>query len=274
MSIEIGTYGVWQRVSDTEAETAQQVEALGFGSLWIGGSPGGELSEIEALLAATDSMTVATGIVNMWRDDAETIARSYHRIAERYPNRFLLGVGVGHPESTSEYRKPYETMVGYLDRLASAGVPGDHMILAALGPRALNLAADRTLGSHPYFTTPRHTRMARQIVGDGPILAVCQTVVVDPDRDRARQLARRFASRYLALVNYRNSLLREGWAKADLDDGGSDALIDEVVLTGDAATVASGIVAHIEAGADNVNIQALGDQPVEAYRSLAVELFD
>jgi probable F420-dependent oxidoreductase len=272
MTVEIGKYGIWRRVSDVSPETARTVESLGYGSLWVGGSPGGELREIEAILEGTNSLGVATGIVNMWRDDAETIARAYHRIEQKYPDRFLLGVGIGHPEATSEYRKPYETMVGYLDRLAAAGVPREHMILAALGPRSLRLAADRTLGSHPYFTTPRHTRMARELVGEGPVLAVCQTVVVDPDRARARQLARRFAARYLALVNYRNSLLREGWAREDLDDGGSDALIDQVVLTGDAQAVAAGVQSHIDAGADNVNIQALGDTPVEGYRSLAVEL--
>ena len=274
MRVSIGTYGIWQRASDVDPETAESVESLGYESLWVGGSPGGELSEIEGILERTDSLSVATGIVNMWRDEADAIARSYHRINERFPHRFLLGVGIGHPEATSEYEKPYETMVGYLDRLAAAGVPKEHMILAALGPRSLRLAADRTVGSHPYFTTPRHTRMAREIVGDGPALAVCQTVVVDTDRDRARQRARRFASRYLALVNYRNSLLREGWARGDLDDGGSDALIDSVVLTGDAQAVAAGVQDHIAAGADNVNIQALGDEPGEAYRSLAAELFD
>jgi probable F420-dependent oxidoreductase len=272
MTIQLGTYGIWQRVSEANPETARTVEALGYGSLWVGGSPGGDLGEIEAILADTDALSVATGIVNMWRDDADAIARSYHRINEQFPGRFLLGVGIGHPEATSEYRKPYETMVAYLDHLDAAGVPQEHMILAALGPKALRLAADRTLGSHPYFTTPRHTRMAREIVGEGPVLAVCQTVVIDSDRARARNVARRFASRYLALTNYRNSLLREGWAREDLDDGGSDALIDDVVLTGDASAVAAGIKAHIESGADNVNIQALGDHPEESYLAMAEEL--
>jgi probable F420-dependent oxidoreductase len=270
--IELGEYGIWKRATDTTPELARDTEELGFGSLWVGGSPSGDLGVVEDAIVATDSIGVATGIVNMWRDDAATVAASFHRIEERHPGRFLLGVGIGHPEATSEYRKPYETMVTYLDELSAAEVPREQMILAALGPRALRLAADRTVGSHPYFTTPRHTAMAREIVGDQAVLAVCQTVVVDSDRDRGRGLARAFAARYLGLVNYRNSLLREGWAREDLDDGGSAALIDEVVLTGDAELVASGIRAHIEAGADNVNIQVLGDDPKTSYRVLAGEL--
>lgn len=271
-NIELGEYGIWKRATDTTPGLARDAEELGFGSLWVGGSPSGDLRLVEDAIAATDSIGVATGIVNMWRDDADTVAASFHRIEERHPGRFLLGVGIGHPEATAEYRRPYATMVAYLDELSAAGVPKEQMILAALGPKALRLAADRTVGSHPYFTTPRHTALAREIVGDQAVLAVCQTVVVDADRDRARGLARAFAARYLALVNYRNSLLREGWASEDLEDGGSDALIDRVVLTGAAADVAPGIRAHIEAGADNVNIQALGDSAAASYRALADEL--
>ena len=272
MSIELGTYGIWKRAADTTTELARMVEDLGYGSLWVGGSPSGDLGVIAEALAATESIGVATGIVNMWRDEASTVASSYHRIESSHPERFLLGVGIGHPESTSVYRSPYDTMTGYLDALHAAGVPREGIVLAALGPRALRLAAERTVGSHPYFTTPRHTRLARQVFGDGVLLAPEQTVVVDPDMARARDLARSFAARYLGLVNYRNSLLREGWAEGDLQDGGSDLLLDEVVLIGDAATVAEGIRAHVDAGADNVNIQALGPDPARAYRELAAEL--
>jgi probable F420-dependent oxidoreductase len=183
-----------------------------------------------------------------------------------------LGVGIGHPESTAEYRAPYDTMVSYLDALAAADVPVDRTMLAALGPRALRLAAERSVGSHPYFTTPRHTRFARAIVGPDVLLAPEQTVVIDHDRARAREVARPFAARYLSLVNYRNSLLREGWSQEDLDDGGSDTLVDAVVLTGDPETVAAGIRAHVDAGADNVSIQVLGDDPAAGYRALAAEL--
>jgi len=272
MSIELGTYGIWKRAADTTTDLARTVEDLGYGSLWVGGSPSGDLGVIAEVLEATESIGIATGIVNMWRDDAGTVGASYHRLESSHPDRFLLGVGIGHPESTSEYRSPYDTMVGYLDDLDAAGVPRERMVLAALGPRALRLAADRTVGSHPYFTTPRHTKLARRVVGDGVLLAPEQTVVVDTDMERARGLARAFAARYLGLVNYRRSLLREGWAEEELQDGGSDRLVDEVVLIGDAAKVAEGIRAHVEAGADNVNIQALGPDPERTYRELAAEL--
>lgn len=269
MSIELGQFGIWQRTADTSPETAKEVEQLGFGALWAGGSPPADLEAIEVLLDATEAMPVATGIVNMWKADADTVAASYHRINDRHPNRLLLGVGIGHPEATSEYRKPYDTMVEYLDELDEAGVPGEHMIVAALGPRSLRLASERTAGTHPYFTTPRHTRYAREIVGPDVFIAPEQTVVVDSDPERARKTARSFSARYLGLVNYRNSLLREGWDPADLEGAGSDRLLDEVVFTGDVSQVTDGIRAHIEAGADHVCIQDLGPDPVGSYRALA-----
>lgn len=272
MKIELGKYGAWQRAPDVTPDGAAQIEALGYGALWIGGSPSGDLDQIESVLDATESMPVATGIVNMWRDDAATVATSYHRIQERHPNRFLLGVGISHPESISQYESPYETMVGYLGELVDAEVPEEHMILAALGPRALQLAADRTAGSHPYFTTPRHTRWARQLVGDAMVLAPEQTVVVSGDADQAQAIARNFAARYLSLVNYRNSLLREGWPQEDLENGGSADLLEEVVATGDVATVSAALEDHLAAGADHVCVQDIGPDPIVGLRSLAAEL--
>lgn len=269
MSIDIGRFGIWKRAAEVTPDLARAVEEVGYGALWVGGSPPGDLAVVESVIDATTSIGVATGIVNMWREDSGTVAGSYHRIQGIHPNRFLLGVGIGHPEATSEYRKPYETMVGYLEQLDSAGVPSEHLILAALGPKALRLAAERTAGSHPYFTTPKHTTRAREIVGSGVLIAPEQTVVVDDDLDRARDTARRFAARYLGLVNYRNSLLREGWSEIELDDGGSDRLLGEVVLTGSLDEIAAGVNAHIEAGADHVCIQDLGPDPDSAYRDLA-----
>ncbi|HEX6221474.1 MAG TPA: LLM class flavin-dependent oxidoreductase, partial [Acidimicrobiia bacterium] len=168
MSIGLGQFGIWQRASDVTPETASEAERLGFGALWIGGSPPGDLQVVESALGATGSLPVATGIVNMWRDDAATVAASYHRINERFPNRFVLGVGIGHPEATSEYRKPYDTILSYLDQLDDAGVPQDHVCLAALGPRVLQVSARRTAGAHPYLTTHRHTTFAREVMGAGP----------------------------------------------------------------------------------------------------------
>lgn len=269
MSIDIGQIGIWQRVAGTTPELAREVEELGFGALWVGGSPDGELKEIEALLAGTGRIPVATGIVNMWRDDAVSVAASYHRIQEHHPDRFLLGVGIGHPEATSEYRKPYETIVSYLDVLDDAEVPRERVVLAALGPKVVQLSGERTAGAHPYFTTPRHTRLARDVLGDGPLLAPEHTVVVGVDPEEGRAIARKFAVRYLSLVNYRNSLLREGWSEDDVSDGGSDRLVDEVVLVGSAEKVAEGIRAHLDAGADHVCVQDIGPDPAASFRALA-----
>lgn len=269
MGIQLGRFGIWQRVGDASREIAGEMETLGFGAYWVGGSPKGELKEIEDLLEATEKIPVATGIVNMWREDPASVAASYHRIQERHPDRFLLGVGIGHPEATSEYRKPYDTIVSYLDDLDEAGVPKQRVVLAALGPKVVRLSGERTVGTHPYFTTPRHTRSAREILGDGPLLAPEQTVVVGLDPDESRAIARRFAARYLDLVNYRKNLLREGWSQEDVSDGGSDRLVEEVVLMGHAEEVADGIRAHLDAGADHVCIQDIGPDPVASFRDLA-----
>jgi len=274
MSIELGQYGIWQRASDVRPEIASEVEQLGYGALWIGGSPPGDLGVVDTVLEATETLSVATGIVNMWRDDAATVAGSYHRINQRFPNRFLLGVGIGHPEATSEYRNPYATILAYLGDLDAAGVPKDHLCLAALGPQVLEVSARRTAGAHPYLTTHRHTAFAREILGDGVLLAPEQTVIVGTDIEDAKERARSFVTRYLGLVNYRRNLLREGWADDDLADGGSDDLVSELVLNGPATEVAGGIRSHIDAGADHVCIQDLGPDPVSSFRALAAVLVD
>jgi probable F420-dependent oxidoreductase len=235
----------------------------------VGGSPEADLAAIERLLEATETIPVATGIVNMWRSDAANVAAAYHRVSGRFPGRLLLGVGIGHPEATAEYRNPYETIVEYLDSLDEADVPREDVVLAALGPKVLELSAARTAGAHPYLTTPRHTRLAREAIGSGPILAPEHTVVVGGDPETAKQKSRAFVARYLRLVNYRNSLLREGWSESDFSNGGSDRLVAELVLTGSADDVARGIRAHVEAGASHVTIQDVGPNPVESFRRLA-----
>ena len=270
MAIDLGRIGVWQGAAVLTPQLAQEVEKLGYGAIWIGGSPGGDLGIVETLLDATDHIPVATGIVNVWKDDAATIGAAYQRIEERHPGRFLLGVGIGHPEAVTQYRKPYDTLVEYLDQLDEAQVPVDRRALAALGPRVLRLAAARTAGAHPYLTTPEHTRQARQILGDGVLLAPEQKVVLGTDADQARAVARPVVERpYLNLVNYRNNLLRHGWEESDLANGGTDQLIDALALHGDAETISSGITAHLDAGADHVCIQALGPDPLATHRALA-----
>lgn len=273
MTIDIGEFGVWRRHGEMEPGQVAEAERLGYGAFWIGGSPPADLAVIETALEGSERIVVVTGIVNMWRADPAELANSYLRISKRHPDRFLLGVGVGHPEATREYTAPLDKIRSYLDELVERGVPGEAMILAALGPKVLAIAAERTAGAHPYLTTPRHTRMARAVMGDGCLLAPEQKVVLDTDVGRARALGRQQVSRYLRLTNYRASLLREGWTRSDLDDGGSDALIDELVIHGTVPEVAEGVMAHFTAGAGHVSIQTLGDDPMGQHAALAAELF-
>ncbi|WP_019818867.1 LLM class F420-dependent oxidoreductase [Saccharomonospora saliphila] len=277
MTANLGRIGIWRWVDGLNADLAAEVERLGYGTIWIGGSPPADLGIVDTLLDATENITVATGIVNMWSDDAASVARSYHRIVARHPGRFLLGVGVGHPEATREYCKPYDTIVSYLDELDAAGVPVGDRALAALGPNVLALAAERTAVAHPYLTTPEHTRWAREILGDGVLLAPEQKVVLDTDAARARRTARpAVATPYLSLTNYVGNLRRLGWSDDEIADGGSDRLIDALVAHGDAEAVARGVAAHLDAGADHVCVQALPPDadPLPVYRALADALHD
>jgi probable F420-dependent oxidoreductase len=273
MGIQLGQIGIWQSAGDLTPELAAEVERLGYGSIWIGGSPGGDLGIVERLLDATDHIAVATGIVNVWKDDAAMIGADYHRITARHPGRFLLGLGIGHPEATTEYQGPYAKLVSYLDELDELEVPAEGRVLAALGPRVLRLAADRSAGAHPYLVTPEHTRQARQILGPGPLLAPEQKVLLETDPERARAIGRpRVQHPYLGLTNYVSNLRRLGWTDADLADGGSDALIDALVVHGDAEALARGVTAHLDAGADHVAVQVLGPDPLPALRALAASL--
>lgn len=273
MSIELGKIGIWRHSSGLTPEILAEVEALGYGAIWIGGSPDGDLKVAENILDATDHIAVATGILNVWKDDAATVGPAYHRVAGKHPGRFLLGLGIGHPEATQEYQKPYAKLVSYLDELDELEVPAEGRALAALGPKVLRLSAERSAGAHPYLVTPEHTREARKILGDGPLLAPEQKVVLDTDPERARAIGRpRVQKPYLGLTNYVTNLRRLGWTDADLEDGGSDALIDALVVHGDAAQVARGITAHLDAGADHVAIQVLNEDPLLALQAIAAQL--
>lgn len=270
MTVRLGRYGVWRTAGGLGPELAAEIEGLGYGAIWIGGSPGADLELAESMLAATDRIAVATGIVNMWATPAEAVAASYHRIEDRYPGRFLLGVGIGHPEATGGYRSPFATIVDYLDRLDAAGVPQAGRALAALGPKVLRVAAERTAGAHPYLTIPEHTRQARAVLGAGPLLAPEQMVVLDADASRARALARGTVRRYLGLRNYTANLRRLGFTDDDLAGAGSDRLVDALVAHGDPHAVAARLTEHRDAGADHVCAQVLGDgDPVPALRALA-----
>jgi len=273
MSIELGTVGISRHPSGLTPEVVAEVEALGYGTIWVSGSPPGDLDVVERLLDSTEHIVLATGIVNVWKDDAVTVGASYHRITARYPGRFLLGLGIGHPEATQEYRQPYAKLVSYLDQLDDLKVPAEGRVLAALGPRVLRLSAERAAGAHPYLVTPEHTRRARQILGDGPLLAPEQKLVLETDPERARAIGRsRVENPFLRLTNYVSNLRRLGWADADLAGGGSDALIDALAVHGDAAAIARGVTAHLEAGADHVAAQVLNSDPLPGLRALAGQL--
>ena len=272
----LGRFGVWRASALVTPEIAVDLERLGYGTLWLGGSPDGDLRHAEELIEATSTLTLATSIVNMWKDDARTVAASFARIEANHPGRFLLGVGAGHPEATQEYANPYDTLVGYVDVLLGNGVPADSLVLAALGPRVLRLAAERTAGAIPYLVTPEHTREARAILGAGKVLAPEQKAVLETDPQRARAIGRPRVQRpYLGLVNYTSNLRRLGWSEEDLSDGGSDALIDALVAWGTGGEVAAKLNEHLEAGADHVAVQLLAasdDELTDGYRRLAEAL--
>ena len=273
MSIELGKVGIWRHSSGLTPEVVAEVEALGYGTIWVGGSPPGDLDFVEGLLDTTQHIAVATGIINVWKDDAATVGASFHRVTARHPGRFLLGLGIGHPEASGEYQHPYATLVSYLDQLDDLKVPVEGRVLAALGPRVLRLSAERAAGAHPYLVTPEHTRQARQILGDGPLLAPDQKLVLETDPERARAIGRPYVQTpYLGLTNYLSNLRRLGWTDADLADGGSDALIDALAVHGDVAAIARGVTAHLDAGADHVATQVLNPDPLPALRALASQL--
>lgn len=272
----LGRFGAWSTGSQVTPDLAASLEDFGYGALWLGGSPRADLLVVDELLAATTTLVVATGIVNVWQADPHEVAASYQRIETAYPGRFLLGVGVGHPEATREYAKPYETVVRYLDTLTADGVPGGSVVLAALGPRMLRLAAERTAGAHPYLVPVDYTRLAREIMGSEPLLATEHKAIIESDPATARQIGRSRVRRpYLGLVNYTSNLRRLGWTDADLADHGSDALIDALVAHGNAPRVAELLTEHLTAGADHVCVQLLtkpGADQVDGFRELASAL--
>ena len=269
----VGRFGIWRANAQVTTELAAAIEQAGYGTLWLGSSPGGDLAQADELLGATSRLVLGTSIVNIWQDGPEQVARSTARLVERYPGRFVLGVGAGHPEATQQYVQPYQALTAYVEALLGGGVKQEDLVLAALGPRVLRLAAGRAAGAIPYLVPPEHTRQARAILGPEPLLAPEHKAVLDPDPERARALGRsRVESPYLGLVNYTSNLRRLGWSDEDLANGGSDALIDALVAHGPADQVAAQLTQQLAAGADHVAIQLLtepGADPVPAYQELA-----
>lgn len=269
----LGRFGIWRARNQLGPELAVSIEQLGFGALWIGGSPPGDLGQIEQLIDATTTLTVATSVMNIWQDDPHETAASFARIESRHPGRFLLGVGVGHPEFSAQYTKPYDALVAFVDALLADGVPQSSLVLAALGPKVLRLSAERAAGANPYLVPTNYSRHAREILGPDPLLAPEHKVVLDADRERARALGRSCVEKpYLGLRNYTNNLRRLGWGDDDLSGGGSDALIDALVAHGTADVVAAKLTEHLDGGADHVCVQLLTEadvDPVPGYRDLA-----
>ena len=287
---DIGRFGVWifsgaltasQDRSEPEiAAAVGELEESGYGAVWLGAASG-DLAPVSSLLAHTRRIVVATGIVSIWTNPAETTAAAYTTVAGRYPGRVLLGLGVSHSfvveRAGLRYERPYQKMTSYLDELdgAEPPVPAPARALAALGPRMLRLAAQRSAGAHPYLVTPEHTLRAREVLGAGPLLAPEQKVVLENDPATAREIGRKTVSFYLQAPNYTNNLLRLGFTEDDLAGGGSDRLIDALVAWGDPGAVAGRIREHHDAGADHVAIQVLtadGALPRPQWRQLAQAL--
>jgi len=254
-SERLGSVGVWRGVKAVDAALARTIEELGYGTVWQGGSPGSDLRPAEHLLDETESLVVATGIVNIWTSDPAELADSYHRVQAKHTGRISLGIGSGHREATPERVRPIEAMSRYLDVLDGRGVPVEARVLSALGPRMLAMAAERSAGTHPYLTIATQTREQRTTLGPDALVAPEQTVVLETDPDAGRRAARAFLDHYLTLVNYTSTMKRGGFTDEDLADGGSDRLVDEIVVHGDSRVIAAAVRAHLEAGADHVCIQ-------------------
>ncbi len=273
-SPDLGTFGVfglysqWRQLSPQQLE---DIESLGYGAIWAGGSPPAELDWIDPILGATDSLQLATGIVNIWNAPAGPVSESFHRIENAYPGRFLLGIGVGHPEAHQEYKKPYDALSDYLDKLDEYGVPKDRRVVAALGPQVLKLSARRSAGAHPYLTTPEHTASARELIGPESFLAPEHKVVLTTDADKARATGRKALEVYLNLQNYLNNWRRLGFSDEDVAKPGSDRLVDAVVAYGTVDAIAARLREHLDAGADHVPVQVLTgpDKLVDALAKLA-----
>lgn len=290
--MDIGRVGIWTFALDLQPaakaqEAAAEIEALGYGAVWIPEALGREaFTNSAVLLAGTRRVVVATGIANMWARDPMAMAAAQKTLTEAYPDRFLLGIGVSHAPLVTmrghQYEKPLSAMRRYLDAMDSApfmaSPPATQpvRVIAALAPKMLKLAAERAAGSHPYFVPPEHTAYAREQLGKGPLLAPEQAAVLETDAAKAREIARTHMSTYLGLPNYVNNLKRLGFTDDDIANGGSDRLVDAIVVWGTVETVVKRVRAHHAAGADHVCLQVLDPDPralpLRQWRELAPAL--
>ncbi len=291
--MQLGRVGLWTFQLDLQPasaarEAAVEIEELGYPTLWIPEAVGREaLTNAALLLGATDRLVVATGIASIWARDAMAMAAAELTLDEAYGGRFLLGMGVSHQPMVEglrghDYAKPYSAMRAYLEAMDRAVYVSPRSskppsrVLAALGPKMLRLAAERTLGAHPYFVPVEHTAFARAELGPDAVLAPEQAIVLSTDTEVARAIARAHMKTYLALPNYTNNLRRLGWGDADLGDGGSDRLVDAIVAWGDEDAIVERVRAHHEAGANHVCVQVLDPDvralPMRQWRELAPAL--
>ncbi len=293
-SLDLKRIGVWTGNFESQPagkvkEAIAELEQLGYGAVWYSEGLGREsLTQAGLLLSASSRMVVATGITNIYGRDPVTAAAGQKTLSEAYPNRFVLGLGVSHIPLVErlrghEYQKPVAKMSGYLDAMDQAPYnsvlpQAMYRVLAALGPKMLELAAKRSNGAHTYNVTPEHTATARQILGAEPWLCVEQAVVVERDAAKAREIARAFLKFYLTLPNYTNNFLRLGFTEGDCQNGGSDRLIDAVIAWGDVETISRRVHEHRAAGASHVCIQALPADPkslpLKEWRELSAALIN
>jgi probable F420-dependent oxidoreductase len=287
-SLSLKTIGIWtgafeQQPTSRVQEAVAELEELGYGAIWCSESSGREaLTQAGLLLSGSSRIVVATGIANIYGRDPVTMASGQKTLSEAYPGRFLLGLGVSHVPLVEQlrghgYEKPVPKMTGYLDAMDAAPYdsvppPSTSRVLAALGPKMLQLAAKRADGAHPYNVPPEHTKMARQMMGAGPLLCPEQAVVLEANPSKAREIARKFLDIYLGLPNYTNNFLRLGYTEEDCRNGGSDRLVDGIVAWGDLETILRRVREHHDAGADHVCIQVITANPkslLDEWRELA-----
>jgi probable F420-dependent oxidoreductase len=276
--VDLGRIGIWTSYRpfgvERIGEAAKLAEQLGYATWWVGGSP--HVPEIRPILAATSTLAAATGILNVWISEPAETAAADAALRAEFPGRFMLGIGIGHPEATSDYRRPLTAMRTFLDGLDASSTPPpvQERCLAALGPKMLDLSSERSAGSHPYFVPVQHTRFARERLGPGKLVAPEVACVLDSDPVRAKAVARDYAKLYLGLRNYTQNLLSFGFGEADFANGGSDRLIDAVIPQGSAEQVAEAVQQHFDAGADHVCLQPLGEEgiPRASWTALAKAL--
>ena len=288
----LGRVGLWTFQLDLQPapaarEQAVELEELGYPTVWVPEAVGRDpMVNAALLLAATRSLTLATGIASIWSRDAMAAHASHMALTEAWPDRFVLGLGVSHQPMVDfvkgqHYDKPLTKMRAYLEAMDQAIYVAPRpasatRVLAALGPKMLELAAEKAQGAHPYFVPVEHTTFAREALGTGPLLCPEQAVVLSTDADVARAAARQHMATYLTLPNYTNNLRRLGWTDEDLDGGGSDRLVDAIVAWGDEAAIAARVQDHLDRGADHVAVQVLDPDPaalpMPQWRALAPAL--